>query len=101
MVYKIVVSHFAYLDTSEAYEWYELQRAGLGDEFLTELELAYKKIANHPEYFGFIDERKILRDYHIRRFPFTVVYRIDTDVVVVISVHHTSKHPSKWYRDIP
>ena len=101
MAYKILVSQFAHLDTSEAYEWYELQRAGLGEEFLTELELPYQKIANYPEYFGFIDERKILRDYHIRRFPFTIVYRIDIDEVVVISVHHTSKHPSKKYRDIP
>jgi hypothetical protein len=36
---------------------------------LKELEIAYGKISNNPEHFGFIDERKELRDFLIHRFP--------------------------------
>jgi len=38
MAYKVVITPLAHLDEFEAYEWYELQRIGLGEELLTELE---------------------------------------------------------------
>ena len=62
MAYKVVISPFAHLDEYEAYHWYETQRYGLGEEFLKEIETVYHKILLHPEYFGFIDEKNILRD---------------------------------------
>ncbi|MEO7486160.1 MAG: type II toxin-antitoxin system RelE/ParE family toxin [Ferruginibacter sp.] len=97
MAHNIVVSPAAHLDEYEAYDWYENQRIGLGDELLKELETAYNKIAEHPEYFGFIDERKELRDYLLPRFPFLIVYRIVANTVQIISLHHAKKDPSKKY----
>jgi len=67
MAHKVVITPFAYNDEYEAYVCYEEQHVGLGDEFLNELEIAYRKIANNPHHYGFIDENKILRDYLIRR----------------------------------
>ena len=63
---------------------YEEQHVGLGDEFLNELEIAYRKIANNPHHYGFIDENKILRDYLIRRFPYLIVYRIKDDTIEIL-----------------
>jgi toxin ParE1/3/4 len=97
MVHKIVITTYAELDTFDAYEWYEQERPGLGEEFLFELENTYEKIANHPTYNTYIDDKKELRDLHIYRFPFVVVYRIKNDTVEIISVHHTKKHPDKKY----
>ena len=97
MTYSIVISPFAHTDEYEAYIWYEEQRPGLGDEFLKELEIAYQKIANNPEHYSFIDDRKILRDFLIHRFPYLIVYRIDVDVIEIIAVHHSKKHPAKKY----
>jgi len=97
MTYSIVISPFAHTDEYEAYIWYEEQRPGPGDEFLKELEIAYQKIANNPEHYSFIDDRKILRDFLIHRFPYLIVYRIDVDVIEIIAVHHSKKHPAKKY----
>jgi plasmid stabilization system protein ParE len=97
MASKIVITPLAHLDEFEAYEWYEQQRIGLGEELLTELEACYQKIAEHPEYFSFIDERKELRDCLMPRFPFLIVFRIINNTVEVITVHHAKKHPSKKY----
>ena len=47
MAHKIVIAPLAHLDELEAYEWYENERTGLGEELLTELENAYNKIAAH------------------------------------------------------
>jgi toxin ParE1/3/4 len=97
MVHKIVITSYAELDTFDAYEWYEQERIGLGKEFLFELENTYDKITNNPTYNTYIDDKKELRDLHIYRFPFVVVYRIKNDTVEIISVHHTKKHPDKKY----
>jgi len=97
MAYKIVISPAAHFDEYEAYDWYEKQRSSLGEELLIELETAYNKIAEHPEYFGFIDERKELRDYLLPRFPFLIVYKVVANTVQVITVHHAKKNPSKKY----
>ncbi|HEX5153873.1 MAG TPA: hypothetical protein VFW07_20645 [Parafilimonas sp.] len=53
MAHKIIISPFAHNDEYEAYTWYEKQRAGLGDELLKELEIAYSKISNNPEHLWF------------------------------------------------
>lgn len=99
MAHQIVITPFAHNDEIEAYTWYEEQRTGLGEELLNELETAYHKISNNPEHYSFIDERKELRDFLIPRFPYLIVYRIKSNVVEVIAVHHANKHPSKKYGD--
>ena len=48
MAHQIILSPIAHDDEYDAYEWYEQQRKGLGEEFLQELEIAYHKISLHP-----------------------------------------------------
>ena len=38
----------AVADVAHAYEWYQCQSPGLGDEFLSCLDSAYALIAEHP-----------------------------------------------------
>ncbi len=97
MAYKIVISPYAHFEEYEAYDWYETQRKGLGEELLKELEIAYHRISLHPEYFGFIDERKELRDCLLPRFPFLIVFKIESNSVQIIALHHVKKHPTKKY----
>ena len=99
MDYKIIISSFAIEDVQDAYSWYEKQKIGLGEELLHELNVAYNRIAGHPNYYGFIDERKILRDLRISRFPYLVVYKITGQTIQVVAVHHAKKHPSQKSRD--
>ena len=97
MAYKIVILPQAHIDEYEAYEWYEEQSAGLGERLLSTLEIAYNKILLNPEHYGFIDEKKELRDFLVHPFPFLIVYRIKGDTIEVITVHHLKKHPNKKY----
>lgn len=96
-MYNIIITPSAHLDEENAYQWYEGKLRGLGDEFLTSLEIAYRKIAENPDYFSFIDSKKEIRDYLLPRFPFLIVYRIKNNSVEIITVHHAKKHPLKKY----
>jgi plasmid stabilization system protein ParE len=97
MAYKIIISPLANVDEYEAYEWYENQSQGLGEKLLAQLEIAYNKISQNPHHYGFIDDKKELRDFLLHPFPYLIVYRINDDTIEVITVHHAKKHPSKKY----
>ena len=91
MSYGLVLQSEAILDIQVAFDWYETQKAGLGFEFLDELEIAQNKICNHPKYYFAINER--FRRLKINRFPYLIVYEIEEDTIVINSIRHTKRKP--------
>ena len=77
----------------EAFNWYELQKAGLGYSFIEELEECYQKLCEHPEHYGLLNEW--VRRIKVNGFPYLVVYEIENEHVIVNSVFHTSRSPKQ------
>ncbi len=80
-------------DLELAFEWYEMQRRGLGFEFLDCIEIAIKEILTFPEmnqvcYSNF-------RRNVIRRFPFSVFYTIEEKEIIIHSVFDNRQNPEK------
>ena len=96
-MYSLLIKPRAILMTKDAYNWYEKQKPGLGEEFLNELDGFYKKIESHPEYFGRI--KKNFRQAALKRFPFAIVYEIIKMEIVVFAVFHTSRSPRYKFKD--
>ena len=94
MVYKVIIWEEALSDTREAYNYYEQQKTGLGEEFLIALIKRFDDLAEHPTHYSYIDEQyeKIFRDARIERFPYVVIFEITEKEVIVYAVHHTLKH---------
>lgn len=90
-MYSLLLKPRAILMTKDAYNWYETQKPGLGEEFLEELDVLYHKLESHPEYFGKV--KKNFRQVALKRFPFVIVYEIIKTEVVVFAVFHTSRNP--------
>ena len=95
MSHQLIIREEAHSDTLEAYRYYEEKSPGLGERFLQELIQRYSEITDHPEYYGFIDEQKIIRDVKLKHFPYLVVYEINSDKVIVYSVFNGYKNPEK------
>ncbi len=91
MSYILILQAEAIIDIQDAYEWYEEQKSGLGDEFLGELEIGQNKICNHPQYYYSVNEH--FRRLKINRFPYLIVYEIEGDTIIVNAVRHTKKKP--------
>jgi plasmid stabilization system protein ParE len=83
-------------DLAAAFDWYEAQRPGFGDEFLRAALAVFASITHHPEMFGLIDPE--VRRAIVARFPFAVFYTIEPERVVVLRVLHTARNPSLWPR---
>ena len=93
MPYKIEIRPLAAIEIIEAYDWYELQRAGLGIEFLDELEIFYDSLIRNPETYSYY--AKPVREGKVKRFPYTVVYEIFDEAIVVYSVFMAKQNPDK------
>ena len=89
----------ALAEIREATAFYEGRVSGLGTDFLDEVDAAVGRILEFPEAWGALGGN--YRRCHLRRFPFSVIYSIQAeDVIVVISVFHQSREPHTWCENL-
>lgn len=74
-----------------AYAWYEQQRVGLGEEFLSAIREVLDRIEQTPSVYApvYRDVRRGLT----RRFPYGLFYRVEADRIVVLAVYHSHRDP--------
>ena len=82
-------------ELAEALGWYEENERGLGTRFRTEIEKSIDRISQFPRSFPVIHGSTIRRALAIR-FPYSIIYRIEEDFVLIISVFHSSRNPIIW-----
>jgi plasmid stabilization system protein ParE len=93
MKYSIEISSLAKIEIVEAFNWYESQRLGLGEDFLQSLESFFSQLLDNPYTHSYYE---IPTRYGLlKRFPYLVVYEINLDVIVVYSVFMQSRKPRK------
>ncbi len=78
----------------DAARFYQLQAPGLGDEFLNCVEQALRRIMEAPERWPIA--HATTRRLILSRFPFSLLYRIDPDEIVILAVMHQKRRPSYW-----
>ncbi|XOB61283.1 type II toxin-antitoxin system RelE/ParE family toxin [Campylobacterota bacterium DY0563] len=77
-----------------SYTWYEEKLQGLGNKFLSELEEGFLAIQNFPDtwatfQFGF-------KRYILNKFPFSIIYKTNSEEIFIIAVMHNSRKPAYW-----
>jgi len=95
MTYSYELTSEASEDVFESYLWYEKQKLGLGEEFLEELDRCKESILLNPETYQIIYEGRVRR-FLVKRFPFIILYLLEGDKVIVLSVFNTNQSPKKW-----
>ena len=78
---------------------YEGERAGLGDEFWSEVQHALHLIEERPELGGRVTRirvRGVARRFPVRRFPYFVIYRERADDLEIVAVAHQNRRPGYW-----
>jgi plasmid stabilization system protein ParE len=82
----------------EAAKYYEDRVPGLGFDFLQEVRAAIRRILIHPAAWFALDDE--VRRCRTHRFPYGVIYTIERDEVLIISVMHLHRHPESWRRNL-
>lgn len=96
---KLILAPEVEEDLAEAYEWYEQQRLGLGEEFLSCIDASIQTIHRSPQMYEMVYES--YRRNLVRRFPYAIFYEYIEDSVIVYCVANTSQNPQKWRRRLP
>ena len=96
MTRQFILRPRAERDIQSAYEWYESQRAGLGNEFLTGLRERFEAVRGHPESSPVI--YRGIRRAVVSRFPYLIFYVARPERVAVLAVLHHARNPAVWPR---
>ena len=89
----------ARLEFRESAAFYEGCRPRLGVAFTDEIESILRRILDAPDQSPFLDED--VRRCLARRFPYGVLYTIETDYILIIAVMHCSRKPGYWRNRLP
>ena len=91
MSYQVVLQSEAIIDIQAAFEWYELQRSGLGYELIEEIEDGLERLSKHPQHYSAPNQK--YRKLKTKRFPYLLIFEIEDIKVIVIAVQRISQEP--------
>lgn len=74
--------------------FYNQESAGVGDRLVDEFLSVMERLCRHPESGARISKR--LRVTRFRQFPYSVVYKIEDELILVVAVAHQSRRPGYW-----
>ena len=97
MAYRLKFSSRALREVGEAKEWYELQSAGLGDEFIAAMELQLIRLEQAPLLYAEVIPN--VRRALLPRFPYGLFYAVRDDLVQVLAVMHDARNPGHWSKN--
>jgi plasmid stabilization system protein ParE len=87
-------------ELKEAIAWYNAERPGVGERFLAVVDSRMEVIGRQPERF----ERLRIRGLHqeirralvLKRFPYSIIFRVDEREIVVVAIAHAKRRPRYW-----
>ncbi|MFL6195129.1 MAG: type II toxin-antitoxin system RelE/ParE family toxin [Thermoanaerobaculia bacterium] len=96
--YDLVIRPEADVELAEAARWYEERRSGLGGEFLDSFLAVSDWLRQNPYLYALVvvEARRAL----LPGFPYSVLYEIHGDEVVVLACFHESRDPEEWRRRV-
>jgi plasmid stabilization system protein ParE len=81
-------------ELSDAAQYYDGERPGLGAAFVDEVEAGFARIVEHPSAAPELTSG--VRKLVLARFPYSLIYDIDASPVHVLAVAHQRKRPFYW-----
>jgi plasmid stabilization system protein ParE len=81
-------------DLKEALAWYEGIHPDLGVRFALAVDAAVEVIARSPLAFQIVHAE--IRRMGVRRFPYGLFFKVESNRIVVIACMHGRRNPKRW-----
>ncbi|MCX5847266.1 MAG: type II toxin-antitoxin system RelE/ParE family toxin [Deltaproteobacteria bacterium] len=91
---KIRFLELAERELDDAVAWYDSQSYGLGTEFLDEVDQVIRRVATWP--LSGMELGPGIRRCLVKRFPYGIIYGIDSDIIIILAVAHLHREPRYW-----
>lgn len=96
MTLPVNLTRAAQQEFDEAVDWYDQQSGGLGARFTRAVRTVLERIRERPELHAVVEAD--VRQAIVPKFPYSILYRIRANDIVVIAVFHSSRDPVVWQR---
>ena len=81
-------------ELDDAVVWYNERGEDLGLDFLDELDRSIRRVLTFPLASTEIEPG--IRKCLLARFPYSIVYGIDEELIIVIAIAHLHRSPRYW-----
>jgi len=88
----------ALAEYEDAAHYYAECQKGLELRFISAVEHVIQQITEAPDRWPVLEED--IRRCLTRVFPYTVLYSVETDYVLIISLMHSHREPGYWRKRI-
>ena len=94
MTLPAIFHELAEAELNEGAAYYARAREGLGEAFLAEVRRSLDAVLETP-LAGTLVENDI-RWWVVRRFPYSIIYRVRADHLRVLAIAHHKRRPFYW-----
>ena len=84
----------AWLELEAADEWFLSRSVDASIAFLSDVDEGFERISEAPQRWP--EYLHGTRRLVLQRFPFSVIYLSDSDLVTIIAVAHSKRKPEYW-----
>lgn len=84
----------ALTEYSAAVQYYAENRLELAQAFIDAVENAIYRIRESPTRYRVVEED--IRRCLTRKFPYSILYTIEPDSLLIVAVMHSSRKPGYW-----
>ena len=81
-------------EVDEAVSWYQEQTEDQSFNFPDELDRAVQLVTTYPLLAAEIEHD--VREFLFHNFPYSMIYGVDGETIVVIAVAHQHRQPRYW-----
>ena len=79
----------------DAADWYEEQEEGLKIVFIGAIDAALQRACTLPTAFPLVESPSVRRVL-VSKFPYSIIYSVESDAIIVYAVFHQSRDPLIW-----
>ena len=91
---RVIFHRDARVELDEAVDFYKEISPTLGRRLRHEVFSALERIVEHPSTG--VPIRPKLRRYLLRRFPYSLIYTVRDDQILILAVMHHRRKPGYW-----
>ncbi len=91
MRYSVRYKLAAAAEIANAIAWYSRPEVNQGEAFVQDVERTEAHLSAHPELYQRVEDE--IRRAVLRRFPYSLFYVIEQDLVVVLACMHHHQKP--------
>jgi plasmid stabilization system protein ParE len=91
----LILTEDAQQDLDDAFQWYQEQNHGLGQEFIRCVDAKLSEISRNPLHHQIVFREKVHRAL-TNRFPFSIYFVNEKDIITVFAILHQRRSPESW-----